>query len=268
MEFPSHFLVASDTPTMMRPLRESMKGPFVLRNPACYRFAALLALGLVCVGSRVAMAQQAPVVASQPDQPVPAEARSTSAVASDAVYLGALPLQAGSDAARVVIPTDNSGIIERTPPAKVFAQAPPLGTSFEGIPDTGFSPANPNIAVGPNKIVQTVSGALRVTDRLGFAAEATIPLNFLLGVPAGSTGLFAPVCVFDHFANRFVVMCSARNAAGTDGWYVLAVSKSPIPLADPAAWTVYFIRNDITLPNTDTATWGDYAKLGFDNANF
>ncbi len=240
-----------------------MKGLDVLHNFVCHQLARLMTIGLVTAAGGTAFAEEAAPV----DTPVPVEARRPAANPQANTQARILPYTASEDAASAAIPTDNSNSIDLLPP-KVQAFAPPLGTSFEGIPDTGFTPPDANIAVGPTFIVQVVNGALRVTDRTGFAPEATIFLDFVFGAPAGSMGLTDPVCHYDHFSNRFVVMCTARNAAGTDGWYVLAVTKSSIPYADPAVWTVYYIRNDITLPNTDTATWGDSAKFGFDNTYF
>ncbi len=241
------------------------KGLFVLQ----FRLILLVALSLVIPMSRDAFAQLVPVASTQPELPVEVEARQSTPATSDKVHYGALPMNSGSDAAKAALPTDNSGSITVAPPLKALTTAPVLGAAFEGIPDTGSAPANPNIAVGPNKILQVVSGGLRVIDRFAVNPDTTISLNAVFGVPAGSTGLLDPLCVYDHFADRFAVLCSARNVAGTDGWYVLAVTKSPFPMADPATWSVYYIRNDTVMPNnTDTATYGDYARLGFDNTSF
>ncbi len=232
------------------------------------RWVWLLALSALFPAARGVFAQEAAFASTQPELPVPVEARQSTAAKAGDVRVGALPLGNSSAAANVALPTNNQGSLVVVPPPKALTAAPPLGSAFDGIPDTGATPADPNIAVGPNKILQTVNGALRVIDRFGVNPDATIDLISAFGMPAGATGLFDPVCMYDHFSDRFVVLCSARNAAGTDGWYVLAVTKSSFPFANAATWTVYNIRNDITLPNTDTATWGDYARLGFDNTYF
>ncbi|HET6422449.1 MAG TPA: hypothetical protein VFG20_02125, partial [Planctomycetaceae bacterium] len=182
------------------------------------------------------------------------------------VRLGPLPAPTSNDSSQGIV-TDNTGSVELSPP-KVTAFAPPLGSAFEGIPDTGELPANPNIAVGPNHILQTVSGAMQVTDRFGVLTDVSASLASVFGVPAGATGLTDPVCHYDHFNDKFIVLMTAKNAAGTDGWYVLAVTKGRVPFAVASTWTVYNIRNDIDLPGTDTAFAGDFAKIGFDNTYF
>jgi hypothetical protein len=163
-------------------------------------------------------------------------------------------------------PSDVSNL---APPAEggPGALAPPLGTQFDGISDTGVIPADPNLAVGRQRIIQVVNSSIRITTRTG-ASPLTTTLSALLGSPSGSSGLtFDPRVLHDHFANRFVVLALKTNAAKTDSWYLVAVSKTETPSTAQSSWNRYFLRSDID-GSTDTSSWGDYAPIGYDNTNF
>lgn len=215
-----------------------------------------------------ASGQEAPRVAAFRDEPVAVEFRQRSTFTGQRPLSGPLPERDRQMLREEVIETSRKGLIDLPPPPQSSGSlAPSLGTSFEGIPDTGFRPADPHLAVGPNQIVQVVNSSLRVTNRSGGAAR-TAELDDIFGIPAGGTFLFDPVCSYDHFADRFVVLTITRNSANTDGWYILAVTKTGTPSTSGRAWNVYYLRNDIDFPNTNTNNWGDYEKLGFDNTNF
>lgn len=162
-----------------------------------------------------------------------------------------------------------SDVVEMAPPPAPAIEplAPALGTTFEGIGATGFIPADPMLAVGRQRIIQVVNSTIRITTRTGTSAQ-TATLAAALGVPSGSNGiLFDPRVQHDHFANRFVVLALARNAAKTDSWYIVAVSKTETPTTAQSSWNRYFLRSDID-GSTDTASWGDYAPIAYDNTNF
>lgn len=167
---------------------------------------------------------------------------------------------------------DTQGAVSVAPPAasatKGGALAPALGTNFQGVQDDDFVPQDPTLAVGPSHIVQGVNSTLRVSNKAG-TTLGTAFLESVFPLPTGSSGFwFDPWVVYDHFANRFVVLAIARNSTNTDGWFLVAVSKTGTPSVISSDWRIYHIRNDINFPSTNTAFWSDYAKLGFDNTNF
>ncbi len=227
---------------------------------------AICVFSLVPGSARTALAQEAPKAAAQPDLPVPVEARRTSVSSNFEIPTRPLPDRVAGDAGDSPISTNNDGSITISPPA-ARSLAPALGTQFQGIPDTGFRPADPHLAVGPSHVVQVVNSTLRVTNRTGGSAS-TATLLATFGVPAGGTTVFDPVCAYDHFAGRFIIVTITRNSALTDGWYILAVSKTSTPSTIGGNWWVYYLRNDIDFPSTNTGNWGDYEKLGFDSTNF
>lgn len=163
----------------------------------------------------------------------------------------------------------------RTTPAETLvpeSEAPVLEaalsvTKFEGISATGWIPADPILAVGPQRVIQTVNSSIRISNRTGGAAT-TATLVALLGKPAGSNGtLFDPWVHYDHFAGRFVLICITTNAARTDSWYIVAVSKNATPTTSPSSWYVYHIRSDMD-GSTNTSFWSDYEKVGYDSQYF
>ncbi len=227
----------------------------------------LLLLGVLCQAPDGAFAQQLPQAASEAAHPVPVEARRASGSGEVDLDVGALPEWADGMTQRSALPTDNSGSIQLAPPSRIGSNAPATGTTFEGVGDTGFRPADPHLAVGPNHVLQVVNSTMRVSNRLGGIAS-TGTLQTIFGIPSGGTTVFDPVCAYDHFSGRFIVLTITRNSAKTDGWYILAVSKTGIPTTNGNNWWVYYLRNDIDFPNTDTGFWADYEKLGFDNTYF
>lgn len=138
-----------------------------------------------------------------------------------------------------------------------------LGTNFQGINYTGWFPADPILAVGTQRILQAVNSQLTITTLTGSGASTTT-LKALLGNPVGGNGsLYDPWVQYDHFANRFVLMCLVNNATSTKGWYVFAVSKNATPTISPASWYIYYLPD-----NGSTNFWGDYDKVAFDATNF
>ena len=167
-------------------------------------------------------------------------------------------------------PTGTAGNVSAAPPPVVNeaqSAAPALGTNFQGIAATGFRPADPHLAVGPNHIVQVVNSTLRISNKSG-GTIGTNTLQGIFGKPTGSVFLFDPWVEYDHFANRFVVISVATNSAKTDSWYIVAVTRTATPGTGGGSWWVYYLRSDIDFPSTDTAFWSDYQKLGFDNTYF
>jgi hypothetical protein len=131
-----------------------MKGPFVSRLTFRLPCFCLLACSLVSVSSRAAFSQTFPVESAAPVLPVPVEARKASS-AGKATPSNAL---APASTSRVTNSDDTTGLVELPlPKQRVNAQAPPLGAAFEGIPDTGYTPASPSIAIGPYQIMQVVN---------------------------------------------------------------------------------------------------------------
>lgn len=200
--------------------------------------------------------------------------RKSAAEAAASPQFGAVPLGEEFDHSQSrtanVRPTGTAGNVSAEPVPELSestTKAPELGVNFNGIPSTGFRPADPHLAVGPNHIVQVVNASLRISNKSG-GTIGTNTLEGIFGKPSGSVFLFDPWVEYDHFANRFVVVSIATNGAKTDSWFIVAVTKTATPGTSGGSWWTYYLRSDIDFPSTDTALWGDYQKLGFDNTYF
>lgn len=145
-----------------------------------------------------------------------------------------------------------------------------LTVNFRGIDDSNLeTPADPIIAAGPNHVVQAGNAQFRITDKAG-TTLATVDPQVLFSAfyadpnNADISGPFDPWAVYDHFAGRFVIVWDTLNTNEDKGYFLIQVSNSSDPTQ---GWTLFSIRSDLD-GNTDTASWGDYEKLGFDNTNF
>ena len=134
---------------------------------------------------------------------------------------------------------------------------PPLaagGTGgFEAIQNTGWTPPDPDLAVGPNHIVAVANGEISFFDKLGnqtFATTIAGSGGFWGSVGAGGF-VFDPVALFDPHTNRFIV--AAADGAGSNDAIVLAMSDD----ADPnGTWHKY------RFPVSSTCVFLDFPNLG------
>ncbi|HEV3032734.1 MAG TPA: hypothetical protein VG319_13890, partial [Polyangia bacterium] len=141
------------------------------------------------------------------------------------------------------------------------AAAPTMGAGFDGIgqgftgPQGTFAvnsaPPDPNLAVGPNHIVQIVNSAIAVFDKTGKALIGPSPTNNLFngfggGCEANDDG--DGVVEYDGIANRFVI--SQFSVATTPFLQCVAVSST----GDP---TGTWYRYSFPQPN-----FPDYPKMG------
>ncbi len=97
---------------------------------------------------------------------------------------------------------------------------------FEGISNTGWNPPDPDIAVGPDHVVEVVNGGIAAYTLDGTQLFQT-PIEGSGGFwgSVGAPGfVFDPEVVWDPHARRFVAMANARN--GSDSYFLLAVSAT------------------------------------------
>jgi len=135
------------------------------------------------------------------------------------------------------------------PPINPFSGGPDFG--FMGIDFTGWSPPDPEIAVGPNHLVAMTNGAIAFFDFEGnLLFQDEIEDSFGFWGAQGATGfVFDPECLFDPHSQRFFAMANERASNGRSYW-LLAVSDDDNPLG---TWHKYriltTIDNDIDSPN-------------------
>lgn len=104
---------------------------------------------------------------------------------------------------------------------------------WDGFPYTGWLPASPQIAAGPDHLVATVNSRLRIFDKDGALAKSASLRSWFDPVlaPLGIGGFFVtePWVLYDADAQRFVVTAVAGRADGTS-LILLAVSDSGQPI--------------------------------------
>ncbi len=158
------------------------------------------------------------------------------------------PLQATT-----AIPTWNPSFVplERLPP--LFGGGGDFG--FEAVPDTGWNPPDPEIAVGPTRIVVMTNGAISTFDKQGteiWSDEIENSFGFW-GELGTDNFVFDPEVTWDPHAQRFVAMANERSSNSRSN-FLLAVSRDQEP-TDRDDWHKYRLDvtdlagNDIDSPN-------------------
>ncbi len=107
------------------------------------------------------------------------------------------------------------------------------GSGFAAVAQTEWSPPDPNLAVGPDHIVETVNAAIAFYDKHTgqqlFSTHLGTPGNpgFFEPVGADSGFVFDPKCFYDQKVGRFVVVALEHNS--NDSWIDIAVSDDDDP---------------------------------------
>jgi hypothetical protein len=134
--------------------------------------------------------------------------------------------------------------------------------AFPAIVNTGWTPPDPTLAVGPDHAVVTVNSSIAIYTKAGtrsFIADLGSPGNPGFFEPQGAaTFAFDPKCFYDHFSQRFVVV--ALEVYGTtQSWVNIAVSDD----SDPNGVWYKYRTNGVIAAGT-TNYWWDYPGLGAD----
>ena len=110
---------------------------------------------------------------------------------------------------------------------------------FEGVTYTGWDPPDPDIAAGPEHLVEVTNGAIAFFTHNGtLLYQVTIAGSSGFWGNQGATGfVFDPEVVWDPHSNRFVAMACERE--GNSSYFLLAVSDD----SDPnGSWNKYRIN--------------------------
>lgn len=167
---------------------------------------------------------------------------------------------------RCVVALALATFVSGLPPAlhsTSHAQTLDLLHGFEGI-SSGWVPADPIIAAGPNSLVTMVSGKIAIFSKQGSKLfEQNLGAG---GFWAGHGGdqVAEPWVIFDPNSGRFIA--SAAEFGSGKGRLYLAVSKSDNPLTS-TDWNKYPLERTGTHQGPSfpgVPTYPDYAKVGVD----
>lgn len=135
----------------------------------------------------------------------------------------------------------------RVPPGSDFG--------FEAVPGTGWTPPDPEMAVGPQHVVVMTNGQIACFDKNGVNLwRDEIENSFGFWGAQGATGfVFDPEVCWDPHAQRFLAMACERSSS-SQSVFLLAVSKDDTPTTVNDWWkyrldVTGISDNDIDSPN-------------------
>jgi len=125
---------------------------------------------------------------------------------------------------------------------------------FQGLDDSGGSiPPDVNGAAGPNHLMVTLNTDVRIMDKLGNEISTIGTGAFWFPFP-GSSGVFDPKIVYDHYKNRWVLVMPSSGDPATSK-VMIAVSENSDPTGN---WFMYSFDGD-----PEDTYWFDYPDWGF-----
>ncbi|GEM_PF-4513178 len=138
--------------------------------------------------------------------------------------------------------------------------APPLQNDFQGIPRTSSIPPDPILAVGETHIVELVNRTASIFRKSGTLETSITLATWFSNVSPPSHGPFDPKVIYDHHAERWVILALATDDS-TESYYLVSVSDDSDPMGDWWNWKL-----DAALDgSTPSDNWADYPGLGFDD---
>ena len=127
---------------------------------------------------------------------------------------------------------------------------------FPGIGATGWVPADPDIAVGPNHIVSVVNSSIGFFTKTGTSQFQQQASAFFTGLGAG-TFIFDPKCFYDKANGRYVLVILEQSDTTQTSKLLFAVSDDNDP---NGTWYRYRLEARLTVGGVNY--WLDYPGLG------
>ena len=130
---------------------------------------------------------------------------------------------------------------------------------FPGISATGWEPPDPDIAVGPNHIVEVVNSTIAIFTKAGTKVFEQTGQNFFASVSPESFD-FDPKVIYDQVAKRFIYVDLGLNDQSSGGTASLLIGVSNT--SDPTGtWKVFKV--DVKQTNGSNNYWWDYPGMGY-----
>ena len=128
---------------------------------------------------------------------------------------------------------------------------------FPGTTATGWEPPDPDIAVGPNHIVEVVNSDIAFYTKAGVK---TLQQNFgkFFSAVSPMSFIFDPKAFYDADSGRYFVVALSEDDAAQKSEFLIAVSAG----SDPnGTWKLFKIDNTATV--NGNKAWLDYPGWGF-----
>lgn len=132
-----------------------------------------------------------------------------------------------------------------------------LMKDFEGITETNSIPPDPHVAVGPDHVLGTVNSDFAIWDKNGNLLKR---INSATWYSAFGVDPFDPKVVYDHFAQRWVMVWLDQKDSPQSGSFLISVSDDSNPLGTWRNWVIPSSWNG----NNFAGNWGDYQGVGYD----
>ncbi len=137
---------------------------------------------------------------------------------------------------------------------------PVLLREFQGPGTTGSIPPDPHVAVGPDHIIATVNTDFAIYDKNGNLLKRIDSDNWFGSLIPGIFS-FDPKVIYDHYAQRWMMVWLDQDDGSARGTILIAVSDDSNPLGNWSNWVLPSNKNG----NTGINSWGDYQGVGYDS---
>ena len=132
-----------------------------------------------------------------------------------------------------------------------------LMKDFEGITETNSIPPDPHVAVGPDHVMGTVNSDFAIWDKNGNMLKR---INSASWFASFGVDPFDPKVVYDHFAQRWIMVWLDQKDSPQSGSFLISVSDDSNPLGTWRNWLIPSSWNG----NNFAGNWGDYQGVGYD----
>jgi hypothetical protein len=155
-------------------------------------------------------------------------------------------------------PQTRQSVSSRSLKVDAVPNSPSPATNFLAAPDTGFIPPDTMGAVGPNHLMVTLNGTVRIQNRNGSVISSITLDQFWasLGPFSSTFPTFDPKIFYDSFADRWIFNTPADGELAASS-VLIGVSQTSDPTRK---WNLYRFTAD----STGTA-WADYPSVGFNS---
>ena len=135
-----------------------------------------------------------------------------------------------------------------------------LFEDFYGINETSSIPPDPYIAVGPNHIIQVVNSRFRISTKDGTTLRTITGDSWFWSTLSGVSS-FDPKVIYDHFAERWVMVWLHLNENNNEAYFLISVSDDSDPMGTWYNWKLPSTTNG----NSYAGNWADYQGVGYDD---